>query len=357
MPSPQSQEQEPKGLTSIDDLREKFKEMETGGKETPTPAPEPEAAQDDPSPAPEPQAEPKQSPEAEPEVEASGEAEPSPYDPNLKFTVLDEEHEIPEYMKQVIADEEREKEIRELYEKAYGLDHVKEKYKNTKTRLEEINNKYQRVETGLKQLQTDLQEGNLDQVFKKLNLSDDKVLQWVADKVKYEEMDPEERARVDQARQAEEQQRQLATQNKTLQEQAQEAIVNAKRVELQAVMSRPDVQAFEKQFDERLGKGAFQDAVLKQGELAFHLEQKDISVEDAVKRVFQLTGTPFGQTTQEPATPPTQSQDPKETQQTQNSKVTDKVIPNIEGSPSSSPVGTKPKSIDDLKKLYNQMAG
>ena len=65
------------------------------------------------------------------ETDADPDAEP-PFKPNTKYKVMDKEYEIPKELQAVMKDAASERMVRELYEKAGGLDVVKTKLNDTR---------------------------------------------------------------------------------------------------------------------------------------------------------------------------------------------------------------------------------
>lgn len=60
-------------------------------------------------------------------VSAQKPGETPAFSPNFKLKVMEQEREIPELLRPLIKDAESEKAVRELVEKAYGLEYVKDR--------------------------------------------------------------------------------------------------------------------------------------------------------------------------------------------------------------------------------------
>lgn len=77
--------------------------------------------------------------------EDSGAESPQPeYTPNFKYNIKDEEHEFPEWLREVVKDPKTEEELRDLFTKANALDGIKD----SRTKIEAEHNSYKEsVET------------------------------------------------------------------------------------------------------------------------------------------------------------------------------------------------------------------
>ena len=58
---------------------------------------------------------------------------------------MDKEHEVPEFLRGVVKDAATEKQVRELVEKAIGLDYVKPKLEQTRQQLNTVGGQFQGV--------------------------------------------------------------------------------------------------------------------------------------------------------------------------------------------------------------------
>jgi len=295
--------------------------------------------------------------EPTPPVEGAGEGEEDPppveedevpeFVPNYKFSVLDKEHEVPEKFRSLITDEETQKEVVEIFEKSMGLDHIKEKYGVSKTRVGELEKQYADVESGVKDLRSHVESGDYAAFFSRMGIPVENVLQWVIDRVNYQEMSPEEKSQVDRQKAAQFQLQDAQTSANQVRDEMTQRLDQAKANELRSVFKEPQIVDFQKQYDEQLGKaGAFKSAVLDEGELAWQLHKEEISGEEAVRRLMARSGVLLGTTI--PTNTTTQT-----TVNTQQTATT--VIPNVSGKNQSTPVKEPMKSIDDLRKRYREL--
>lgn len=256
----------------------------------------------------------------------------------------------------VIKDEVSEKKVRELYEKAYGLDHVKGKYTNLQTRYQQAEQFIGQVLPKINEMQEAYSRKDLDSIFKTLNIPEEMVLQHIIAKAQYMELPPEQRKVLDEKRYAEQKALQLEKQVSSYQQQVEAQVTQAKSFALQVTLEKPDYKAISQAFDARAGKpGAFRDAIIDAGELAWIRSngQIDLTPEQAIQQVIQYWGNPLQQMAQNPPVIPVQQ---TQAQAPQGPPAKRTTIPNVASRSSASVGKSKPKSLDDLKKLAAQMS-
>jgi hypothetical protein len=156
----------------------------------------------------------------------------------------------------------------------------------------------------------------------------------------------------DQQQQVLRQNLELEKQNQFYQQQYEAQMVQRRENDLGQTLNRPDVSAVAQAFDSRVGRqGAFRDEVVKRGVLHWNMYQKDISPEEAVNEVLTLVGGMANS-----------ASDPQAAQQGLPSaapggfaqqKATP-TIPNV-GAKNSSPARRAPKSLDEIRKLADQL--
>lgn len=278
---------------------------------------------------------------------------PVVFTPNLKFKVKDKEHEIPAYLKGAVKDAETEKQIRDLCERAFGLDGIKAERTELKQQMGSIASENTEIKGNINELRNLYQRNDLDSFFAKLKIPQERVLQYALEKAQYMELPPEQRAMIDARKQADLHAYNLDSQNQRLSNDLQTQIAQAKRVMFDATLSRSDVATVAQNFDAQAGKpGAFRQLVASHGETAWYRSNGkiDLSPEQAVQEVMAMYGIKAGQVvppsamtaagaTVNPATPLVAPAKPVP------------VIPNIQGR-GTSPLKSKPRSIEDLKKTY-----
>lgn len=278
---------------------------------------------------------------------------PPAYVPNWKFKAAQQEHEIPEWARGGIKDQQTEKTAREMFEKAFGFD----SYKNrTETQIKHFQENVLPAYTGLRQQVDRVMKlrdgGDLDGVLETLGIPFETAVKWMNQKLQYLELPPEQKA-------VYENEQRLRRENMVLQEQheqaarsAEQAFLQAKAIELRTEMSKPDVQAVAEQFNTHHGSPlAFWNHVCGTAEMIEQTFGRKLTAQEAVSEAVKYlkamsppspvpvppgTQPPIGAGPDGPKTPP--------------------IIPNV-GGRNTSPVARYPKSIADLRKLRKEMVG
>lgn len=271
------------------------------------------------------------------------------YQPNFKFSVLKKEHEIPELYRSVVKDADSEKQVKELFEKAYGLDHVKseraklqDEYKTYKTQTEPILKIASQLEYHRKQ-------GDLGGYFKTLGLSREQIFQWAVQQAEIEQLPEHQRRVYDQQQEAQLRAYQLEQQLQERDQQFQAYQVQQRQAELDFTLSKPDVSSFAQAFDQRNGEGSFRDELIQRGRMYYFSQGIDVPPEKLAQEImtrFHLQTTSPNQTTQPVQTQPVPAQPQRTTQSVP-------VIPNT-GASASAPVKKKVTSLEDIEREYQE---
>lgn len=279
------------------------------------------------------------------------------YKPNYKVKVLDKEHEIPKEFQGLMKDATSEKQVREIFEKAYGLDTVKPKYQELKTKYSEANGQVEHFTKSVQELQNIYTEASttknylkLDDFFSKMNMEEDVILNWALAKVKLYEMPQEQRQLVEGKIQAERQANELSQKYDRTEQLIANQAAQMKMIQFESSLAKPDVKEFSEQFDASFGSaGAFKEKVKEVGQMAWHLEHKDLTPDQAIERVMKS----YGNLVKSQVAAPTEEGTPAQVANPEQKVVvrnTTKTIPNISGK-GNSPLKAKPRNIEDLKKL------
>lgn len=272
------------------------------------------------------------------------------YTPNYKFKYpkLDSneqvEMEFDDWAKGVI-NEKNESQVRDLYTKAYGMDFFKQKYAKTSEKL----NKLEPIVKTWDSLSKSFNQGDLDTFFKGIQLPEEKLYQYVLDKLNEKELPYEKRMEIQQQKELHKKATFLEQQNQELQEKYQQEQVQLRQYQLDMTLKQPETLSAAQAFDAKVGKpGAFKDEVIKRGLMAFYATGQDISPEQAIQEVLSLYGQPSVAGMQQQV-PGMQNQ-----MNGASKQQTPPVLPNV-GARGSSPAKRTPKSLSDLKKLAETM--
>jgi hypothetical protein len=287
---------------------------------------------------------------------ASPEVSQPEYTPNFKFTANKKEQEIPEFLRDVIKDKASEKQVRELCEKAYGLDTVKAEREAINKNFTEVASQHQNLLGGIQALRNDYQKGDLDSFFQKLKIPEEVVLQYALKKAQEYNLPPEQRAQLDAQRRVEQQARLLETQNSTLEASNAQAATRMKQLELDFTFMKPEITALEKSIEERTGKaGVLRQMVIDHGYNTW-VQSKgkiDLTPAQALAQVIERYGLKGVESVTASAPKTENVSTAPGTQAPVQRKVT--TIPNMKGSSTASPIRSKPKNLDDLRKIASQM--
>ena len=192
------------------------------------------------------------------EAALAGDSATPAWTPNFKFKVKDKELEFDDTLKGLIKDKGLETKIRELHEKAYGLEDVKAGRDPLKTQLAEKSTQYDAVATSLKTLGTLVQRKDYGSFFDALKIPKQEIINYAIQELKYAELPAEQKAVIDQQRQQQAQLFQVENQNQTYQQQLSELTVKQTNFEMDQAIASPEVKAAADAFDARVGKpGAF----------------------------------------------------------------------------------------------------
>lgn len=296
-----------------------------------------------------------------------GEADPAKTDklavttddwtPNLKYKVLDQEKEIPEWARGAIT-KENEADIRAVFEKADGLDHVKSKLGEERTARESVEQNFSGVKSQISNL-VGWRDKNLGIFFEKVGVSKEKAAQWLLQEIEKQDL-PEPVRRM--YTEHEENQRRLAdleAENLQLSSARETDTVQARTNELGQVLSSPDVAQLVSAFDNRVGKpGSFQQMVIRHGHAEWEASghKRDMSPKEAVDEVLKILN--LSQAPSPVATPnetaAANATEPKQKVVQQKKPV---VLPNIGSGGGSSTAAKRVKSVDDIRKVYKEMSG
>lgn len=279
--------------------------------------------------------------------------EPPPFTPDFKLKVMGKDYEVPEMFRGLVKDEESLKSVREIFNKAYGLDESKPRFEAARSENNQLKEILGAVQQDINELKGYYQEGDFDSFFEKLNIPVAKVLDWLQAKANYQEMPPEQRALVDARRNESLRARQLEQQNQALSQNSYQQQVQALEYMLNLTLEQPDTKAFAEKFDAAQNRpGAFMEQVIEYGRMAYAMNQQMVLPAEAVKAV-RSRYEPFlaQQTPQPPATViPTEKAVPP-------AQKPGKGLPTIQSRSSTQVSKTRPRSIDDLKALHSKMVG
>jgi hypothetical protein len=294
---------------------------------------------------------PSPDPTSSPEAQAAAAAAQAEYKANLTYEVSKQKKQFDEVFKEVIKNEAQEKKLRELYEKADGLDIVKQSRDSFKNRFEEYQKQWQPVEQDLKTVGKYLQAGDLDNFFKMFQVPEQKVVDWMAQKIQYNQMSPEERARVDNLRQVRGENYRKSDEVETLRQSLEKQEVQHLTFQLDMLRETQKYADAAAAFDERLGKpGSFEEKLFDFGEL---LSQRNGGQTVPPKQVFEMMVKEYGLEGQAP----TPGAPPQARTVVTTPPVEKPTVTQIKGSKTATPVKRQFRSIKDLETYQKELSG
>lgn len=266
------------------------------------------------------------------------------YTPNFKYKVLDQEREFDEWLRPVVKDADSEKRVRDLLERAYGIDAVKADRTKIRESFQTLQQEKAAVESSLNTLSTMVRSRD-HRFFKAAQIPDDFVLEAAHRILQEKEMSPEQRAQLQHQRSLEEKYHETVSQNELLMQEHQKTATQYRDFELQNTLQSSEVSPIVQIFDSKVGPGKFRAEVVRLGQWYWTTQGKDKPVKELVQEVGNMARAFIGENSGVTAG----QQAPANVVTTQTAP-TQQVIPNIEGK-GVSPAKKAFNSIDDLKAM------
>ena len=281
-----------------------------------------------------------------PEAEVVKEAAPA-YAPNFIFKAHGKDNELPEMFRGLIKDAESEKQVKEIFEKAYGMENMREKNLKASEQIsyyeKELVPPLMKQHEMLQEITGFIQKKDFDSVFELAGIDARDLQEWMYKKLSINDLPPDQQAIYNQNRELQKQQyeyekkvRSYEQQNETASQEQHRQQLNSLSESLNFELSQPQIQSVVKNFDQERGQGAFQTKVIKYAAFVSQTEGRELSPKEAVQEFLKE----FPQTNTLSSKPNAGSGYSKDKP----------ILPNPEAKPLS-PVGQKPNSIKDLKEL------
>jgi len=281
-------------------------------------------------------------------------AEPAEYTPNYKVKAYDNEYEIPETFRSYI-NKDNEKNFREVFEKAFAIDHMKTKLEKTRSENESLGqykSNYENINKNLAKASKYVEKGDFGSLFNFLQIPEQNIQQWMYDKLKRGDLPPEAQQIAQKNDEYLQKQYELESQNEAfrqelegVKEQQTQFAIAKRTQELDSVINRPEINSVVKNFDAKLGQdGAFKNEVIRYAAFEAQNTGRDLSAEEAVNEVYKRIAwnqNSVSDSNGDKVLPPQAGQ----------KKPT---LPSMQGK-ATSPVTQKIKNLDDLKNLRKQM--
>lgn len=293
----------------------------------------------------------------DPEVSPDGEGTSAPeeYVPDFKYKAMQEERELPEWVRPALTSKEQEEEIKKIFSRAGGQEHFEKKYNELNTRLTEhytpLEQKYQQQQLAFNQLNQYAQNNDWRSFFNTLKVPQQAVLSYAKDILEYQDLSPEQKQAVDQHYLTQQQYEQAQWQNQQLQQNWQQQQVQLRTMQLDMEMTKPEVAKFREQFDTLAGReGAFRDTICREGAMLWNTQQLDMDPASLVQRVI---GQYPGVNTLAPQAPG-QGQPQPGTNTVVQKPNNAPTLPTIQGG-GASPVKRQVRSLADIAKIREEL--
>lgn len=217
--------------------------------------------------------------------------EDSEYEPDYTFRFGDEEYEMDERLKAMITDKESEEFIRDLVERASGLDLLKEQRQHLREEVAQLQSLEEQRRNAIGQLQEFIQKNEWDPFQKTWGITDDQILERAIKIMELREMDPADRQAYQESMQARQQNYALQQQNQMLQQQFLQQSAQQRDWELQQTLQSPEFSTVAQQFDERAGRqGAFREEIIKRGQYYAQTSGVDVPPQELAKELAAYVG-------------------------------------------------------------------
>lgn len=263
--------------------------------------------------------------------------------PNYKVKAYDNEYEIPENFRTYI-NQENEKNFKEVFERSFAFDTIKQKYKDAHSKYQEVNGKYDTISKNLDKLSKYVQSGDFDNFFSSIQIPEAEIQKWIYNKLQIQSLPQEQQQLYNKNS---EYQKQLLTMQEQYEEMQsklgefesykQEQAIQQRHSELESAINNSEYKSLAESYDARVGQpGAFKNEVILRAAAVANATGKDLSVQEAVQEFAKLVA--WNQQNGGQAAGVAQKGQGRPT------------LPSVSGK-ASSPVAPQVKSIDDLKKL------
>lgn len=262
-----------------------------------------------------------------------GEGGETTYEPNSTYTVLGEEKQFDDRFSGLLTSKENEDALRDLHERADGLDHYKNKFSSKETEFNTLHTSNAKMLDDQRELDF-LKKTNQGKYFERLGVDP---MDYALKEIEREDMDDNQRQLHDDSQRFNEEAERLRLQNETLQNQNREFSNQQSAERFDMAMNTDEVRKLQELVPD------FKDQVRQVGQAHFAANKQDMTFASAIETVSKryrgfTANAPAASNGNQPATP----QGGGRTR-----------IPNVSGS-SGSPQERTINSLDDLREVIKQ---
>lgn len=284
------------------------------------------------------------------EVTPGGDVKKPVYSPNLKYKVKDVEKEFPEWSRPLVKDEMIEKNLRDLYTKADGLDVIKQDRDTLSDEVVSLRQERDDTYKTLEMLNYCVKNDDLQTFFDTFKIPKEQVLKFALREIQFSE-NPQLRQQYEQARQKNLEHYNSQNYNQQFVQQYEQMALSLRAQQLDFALSKPEAREVAEAYDARVGKpGAFREAIIRQGHYHAVVSngKVDKSAEELIEELKVLYSLSGSQGQQSVA--PMQGTDGKSVVGSKGKPV----LPSIPGSGQSA-VRKSVKSLDDINARREQL--
>jgi hypothetical protein len=272
------------------------------------------------------------------------------WEPNFKYSVRDKEYEFDETIRGAITSPEVEQHIRDLYTRSQGLEGIKSNYEQAQTRLQELEELSQRYQSeaeynkqGIEGIK-ELAKTDFNAFAHMVGLDDQTILTYANRRLDYKEKPEYERRMIDEDMERRTQSYQNNLELEKLRSTNDKLLRDRHQATFNQAMAVPEIQTFEKVFDERMGKGAFVNHIKNYGSTQTQLTKQYVAPQIAVQAVYAQFKPLFEDKL-------------SEINKTETASIKQPKPPtNLGEGKTGTPVKRKVKSLADLNRIANELA-
>ena len=274
--------------------------------------------------------------------------------PEYKYKVYGEEKEMDEWLKPLVNKDNYEQ-MTKLLSQAGAFPTLKEKVEAERSRVQQfetqfssINDQFGEISQQRDRLVKSIETGNLREMYKILDVDEEKILSYAEELVAAKMGDQTQRQMFEQKYGQMTKELESEFEKQKFESERQNFMQKQHEWEMENTFSRPDVQPLIEEYNQRVNDpNAFKNVVHQIGANEYYSSGKNISVAEAVERAKQMLGL-TGTVSNNQIQPEVQAQPIK--------KEKPPTIPNFGGSGATTPVKKRPMRIADLEKEYNQLS-
>jgi hypothetical protein len=265
-----------------------------------------------------------------------------------RFKVDGKELEYDDKVRAILT-KENEPIIRELQEKAHGIEAIKIRHEEVKGEREQLRTQLGGFVGQVKEILQHRDSGDYEAFLEACNIPFDKLAAWMHQKLKLEaELSPEQRRVYDENIRSRRERSEIEKTNQSLAAQNEEVLAQVGAMQLDMALADAGIKEVVDEFDGRMGKpGSFRRAVIQHAAAQELFTKQGVAPREAISSFLQVLGRSPGQA--KPGSPAPVTAKPKVIAPHRPA-----TIPNV-GASAKSPAKSKINSVNDLRRKAKEM--